>query len=41
MQHLVLDRRQEDVQLLPLGADGAGAEVGVAGNRSEKDMDKK
>ena len=33
MQHLVLDRREEDVQLLPLRADRARAEVGVTCDR--------
>ena len=35
VQHLVLHRREEDVELLPLRADRAGAEVGVTRDRSE------
>ncbi len=35
----MLDSRQQDVQLLPLGADGAGAQVGVAGYGAAKQME--
>ncbi len=40
MQHLVLDSGQQDVQFLPLGADGAGAQVGVAGYGAARQMER-